>query len=85
MTFWECCEIVRNDGLRMIRSDKAAPGQYELCEPFEGGEGWTWLDMVTANVVRQVYDALSPEKQEKYKFLPAGVILNICWKVASQS
>lgn len=66
----------------MIRPREDAPGQYDLCEAFENRKGWTWLDVVTANVVYQVHDALSPEKQEKFEALPAGVILKFCWKVA---
>lgn len=82
MTFYECCEAVRAGGLRMIRPDGDTPGQYDLCEPFEHGEGWVWLDAVTANVVCQVHDALSPDRQKKFNALPAGVILNFCWKIA---
>ena len=48
MTFFECCETVRAGGLRMIRPSAETPGQYDLCEPFENGKGWTWLDAVTA-------------------------------------
>ena len=33
------------------------------------------VDTVTANVVCQVYEALSPDKREKFRRLPAGVIL----------
>ena len=81
MTFYECCEAVRAKGLHMIRPCDDAPGQYEMCEPFENEEGWTWLDTVTANVVCQVHDALSSERQEKFEALPAGAIFNFCWKV----
>lgn len=41
LTFLECCEIVRSGGLRMIRPSSETPGQYDLCEPFEDGKGWT--------------------------------------------
>jgi len=82
MTFFECCEAVRGHGLQMICPSKNAPGQYDLAEPFDGGTGWVWLDTVTANVVCQVHDALSPEHREKFKALPAGVILKFCWQVA---
>ena len=85
LTFLECCEIVRSGGLRMIRPSGEASGQYDLCEPFENEKGWTWLDAVTANVVCQVYSALSPERQEKFKALPAGVILNFCWKIVEKA
>lgn len=84
MTFLDCCEVVRTNGLHMIRPSKDTPGHYDLCEPFEGSKDWVWLDKVTANVVCQVYRALSPEKQDKFKRLPAGTILDICWKAASQ-
>ncbi len=82
MTFFEYCEAVRDSGLHMIRPSAGEPGQYELCEPFENGKGWTWLDAVTANVVCQVHDALSPDRREKFKALPAEVVLKFCWKVA---
>lgn len=81
MTFFECCEAVRDSSLRMIRPNADAPGQYDLCEPFENEKGWTWLDTVTANVVCQVHDALSPDRQKKFEALSAGVILDFCWKV----
>lgn len=83
MTFFECCEAVRDGGLRMIRPREDVLGQYDLCEAFENGKDWTWLDAVTANVVCQVHDALSPDRQEKFEALPAGVILNFCWKIAN--
>lgn len=82
MTFLECCQTVKTKDLHMIRPKKNAPKQYDLCEPFEGGKGWIWLDAVTANVVCQAYDMLSPERQEKFRHLPADVILEICWKAA---
>lgn len=82
MTFFKCCETVRDGGLRMVRPRENTPGQYDLAEPFEGGNGWVWLDAVTANVVCQVHDALSPERREKFEALPAGVILKFCWQVA---
>lgn len=40
MTFLECCQTVRDNGLRMIRPRENAPGQYDMCEPFEAGAGW---------------------------------------------
>lgn len=85
MTFFECCEVVRDGGLRMIRPREDVPGQYDLCEAFENEKGWTWLDAVTANVVCQVHDALSPDRQEKFETLPAGAILNFCWKVTNKT
>lgn len=84
MTFFECCEVVRADGLHMIRPNENTPGQYDLCESFEHRKGWIWLDAVTANLVCQVHDALSPDRQQKFEAMPAGAILNFCWKVASR-
>ena len=63
----------------MIRPSEDTPGQYDLREPFEGGKGWIWLDSFTANVVCQVYEALSTEAQEKFKNDSAENILNLCW------
>ena len=63
----------------MIRPSEDTPGQYDLREPFEGGKGWIWLDAFTANVVCQVYEALSTEAQEKFKNDSAENILNLCW------
>lgn len=83
MTFFECCQTVKAKGLHMIRPSVDTPGQYDLCEPFEGGKGWTWLDAVTANLVCQIHDLLSRERQEKFKNLPAEVILDFCWKAVS--
>ncbi len=83
MPFIDCCKAVKDGGLRMIRPNEDNPGQYDLCEPFEGGEGWIWLDAVTANVVCQVYEALSAETREKFKKDSAEHILNLCWKVIS--
>lgn len=81
-TFLECCETVRDKGLHMIRPCEKLPGQYEICKAFEHEDGWIWLDAVTANIVCQVYEALPPDKREKFRRLPAGVILDLCWKVA---
>ena len=47
------------------------------------GAGWVWLDATTANVVCQIFDALSPDRQETFKTLPASVILKFCWRVAN--
>lgn len=80
MSFFDCCKTVKAGGLHMIRPSKDTPGQYDLCEPFEGGKGWIWLDAFTANVVCQVYEALSAETREKFKNDSAEHILNICWK-----
>lgn len=83
MTFFECCQTVKSKGLHMIRPSADTPGQYDLCEPFEEGRGWIWLDAVTANLVCQIHDLLSHERQEKFKNLPAEVILDFCWKAVS--
>lgn len=85
MTFFECCEAVRDGGLHIIRAREGVPGQYDLREPFEEESGWTWLDTVTANVVCQVHDALSPDRREKFEALPAKVILDFCWKIANRT
>lgn len=82
MTFLECCQTVREHGLRMIRPREHTPGLYDIREPFEAGAGWVWLDATTANVVCQIFDALSPDRQETFKTLPASVILKFCWRVA---
>ena len=74
MTFLECCQTVREHGLRMIRPREHTPGLYDIREPFEAGAGWVWLDATTANVVCQIFDALSPDRQETFKTLPASVI-----------
>lgn len=83
MTFLECCQTVREHGLRMIRPAEHTPGLYDIREPFEAGAGWVWLDATTANVVCQIFDALSPDRQETFKTLPASVILKFCWRVAN--
>ena len=98
MTFLECCQTVREHGLRMIRPREHTPGLYDIREPFEAGAGWVWLDATTANVVCQIFavnsesiclpgcqifDALSPDRQETFKTLPASVILKFCWRVAN--
>ncbi len=82
MTFLECCERVCEKGLCMIRPQEGHPAQYDLL-PFENAEkeGWIWLDATTANIVCQIYSVLSPDRQEKFRSLPASVILNFCWKV----
>ena len=66
MTFLECCQTVREHGLRMIRPREHTPGLYDIREPFEAGAGWVWLDATTANVVCQIFDALSPDRQEMH-------------------
>ncbi len=55
MTFLECCQTVREHGLRMIRPREHTPGLYDIREPFEAGAGWVWLDATTANVVCQIF------------------------------
>ena len=39
MTFLECCQTVREHGLRMIRPREHTPGLYDIREPFEAGAG----------------------------------------------
>lgn len=82
-TFIDCCKTVQAKGLHMIRPNKDTPCRYDLCEPFEGGEDWIWLDTFTANVVCQVYEALSSETQEKMRSDSAERILKLCWKAVS--
>ena len=53
----------------MIRPREHTPGLYDIREPFEAGAGWVWLDATTANVVCQIFDALSPDRQETFKTL----------------
>ena len=31
----------------------------------------------------QIYEALSPDRQEKFKDLPASKILDLCWRVTN--
>lgn len=83
MTFLESCQHVREHGLCMIRPRENSPGQYDVRGPFEEGTGWVWLDATTANIVCQIFEALSPERQEKFKTLPADVILKFCWRIAN--
>lgn len=83
MPFIDCCKTVKAGGLRMIRPSEDTPGQYDLSESLEERKGWIWLDAVTANVVCQVYEALSPERQEKFKKDSAEAVLQFCWKVVS--
>ena len=39
----------------------------------------TILDMQTANVLVQVYEALSPENREKFRKLPLKLAVSIAW------
>lgn len=74
---------VTNSELVILIGAVDTPGLYDIREPFEAGAGWVWLDATTANVVCQIFDALSPDRQETFKTLPASVILKFCWRVAN--
>ncbi len=83
MTFFECCETVRKDGLHLIRPRRGVTGQYDLKPPDTGPSGeWGFLDAVTANLVCQLCAALSVSRQERFKCLPAGMILALCQRFA---
>ena len=83
MTFFECCETVRRDGLQLIRPRRGATGQYDLKPPYTGPSGeWGFLDAVTANLVCQLCAALPVSRQEGFKRLPAGKILTLCRRAA---
>lgn len=83
MTFFECCETVRRDGLQLIHPRRGATGQYDLKPPDTGPSGeWVFLDAVTANLVCQLCAALPVSRQEGFKRLPAGKILTLCRRAA---
>ena len=83
MTFFECCETVRRDGLQLIRPRRGATGQYDLKPPYTDPSGeWVFLDAVTANLVCQLCAALPVSRQEGFKRLPAGKILTLCRRPA---
>lgn len=85
MTFLECCSTVRAEGLRLIRPRSGADGQYDIKPPFTGQTaGWIFLDAMTAGVVCQIYEKLSPERQEKFCKLPVHTILKFCWRVVNE-
>ena len=64
MTFFECCETVRRDGLQLIRPRRGATGQYDLKPPYTDPSGeWVFLDAVTANLVCQLCAALTVSRQ----------------------
>ena len=44
---------------------------------------WTLLDIVTASVIVQIYEALKPDNQEKYMKLPLQKLIDVTWKLAS--
>ncbi len=83
MPFIDCCKAVKANGLHLIRPSKDMPGQYDLSQSLEERKGWIWLDAVTANIVCQVYESLSAERQEILKKVSAGAILQLCWKVVN--
>lgn len=79
--FYDCCLYVcENHSLLLIRPSKQNPLLLET-KGYEGDSvGWVVLDMVTANLVKQVYSQLKAETREKLNALPYLEIINICMK-----
>ena len=56
--------------------------QQEVFDGIKGREVVTFRSFA-ADVVCQIFDALSQDRQETFKTLPASVILKFCWRVAN--
>ena len=61
--------------------EKGQPWQYDVKGLFVGKKtGWIILDITTANAMKAVYDALKPEHQEKWDFIPFQRLVDFTWK-----
>ena len=46
----------------------------------EDKNGFMMLDVATANAINTVYNAISPDRQNKLNNMPLLQAANICWK-----
>lgn len=84
MTFIECCQKARAEGLQIIRPTQADSGNFEaraFTAPPQEGRGWVYLDAWTAGAVCAVYDALDDSHKAHLEKLPPLAAINICWKL----
>ncbi len=80
-------EIIKMEGLQLIRPkkiehEKGTPYQYDVKEAFTGSKkGFVYLDALTKNAMRTVYDALSDEHKKKFNNIPFMKLVDFTWKM----
>lgn len=81
-------KIVAEKQAKLIRYRKGSykdlgVAKYDAKDYFDGNRGnnWTLMDMVTANMLQTVYNALKPELQAKFNNIPLGKLVELGWKV----
>jgi hypothetical protein len=82
MTWLEVARaITAEKSAQLVRPRKDAPGQYDA-KRYEGSKrGWIWLDLVTASMLVQIYDALNEVNRAKFAGLPLLKAVNVGWKL----
>lgn len=84
--FYDCClDVCQNNSLLLIRPSEQNPLLLETKGYEREFVGWVILDMVTANLVKQVYSQLKSETRERLNALPYSQIIDICMKAISKS
>jgi len=82
-------EIIKDEGIVLIRPSKkewvkGQPIDYDVKEAFTGKKkGWCYLDAFTKSAMRQVYNALKPDKQAIYDNIPITRLIDFTWEVVS--
>ena len=76
---------VLENGVSLVRHRKGdhikgQPYHYDVKDGFTGKKkGWMYFDTFTASAVQQVYNALSPEHQEKFNRIPMMRLVDFTW------
>ena len=84
MTFIECCQKTKAEGLQIIRPVGEEFRDFEsrtFTAPPTEGQGWVYLDAWTAGAVCAVYDALDDCRKAKLEKLPPMTAISLCWKM----
>lgn len=79
-------QAVNESSAQKIRPTKDRQFEYDVQpEMFSGNNrGWTLLDLFTASVIVQIYEALNETNRQKYINLPLPKFINLTWKIASK-
>jgi hypothetical protein len=80
-------QVIQSDGLQLIRPKKiehvkGEPYQYDVKDAFTGSKkGFIYLDALTKNAMRTVYNALSDEHKKKWDNIPFMKLVDFTWKM----
>ena len=77
-------KVLQEQTCVLIRPKKSAEQGQVDCNDYQGKKkGWTILDMTTANMVKQVYNALSEKNQKKVATMNPVQTISIFWSLVN--